>query len=71
MQILYDAEADVLTFMLHDAPPFDSIEEDGGLIISYSKSHDPVSVEVLSALKRGLIDPSQTSLPLRIISENF
>ena len=64
MQIRYDSEADVLTFVLRDLPPFDSVEESGGLIISYSKDREPVSVEILSASRRGLIDPKQTTLPI-------
>ena len=64
MQIRYDSEAGVLTFVFRDLPPFDSIEESGGLIISYAKDREPVSVEILSASRRGLIDPSQTAFPI-------
>lgn len=64
MQIRYDSEADVLTFVFRDLPPFDSVEEAGGLIISYAKDQEPVSVEILSASRRGLIDPKQTTVPI-------
>ena len=64
MQIRYDANVDVLTFVLRDLPPADSVAESGGLIIAYGKDHDPVSVEILSASRRGMIDPNQTTFQI-------
>ena len=34
MKVKYDSDADVLVFVVRDAPPVDSIEEAGGIIVS-------------------------------------
>ena len=44
MRIQYDAEADILFLVLGDGPPVDSVEEPGGVIISYGEDGEPVSI---------------------------
>ena len=68
MRIQYDPDADVLVLVLGDAPPADAIEEPGGVIISYSEDHEPVTVEFLAASKRGLLKPVQIAEPLQAVS---
>ena len=52
MNIRYDSESDVLLLILRDLPPVDSVEEPGGVIISYGEDAAPVSVELLHASTR-------------------
>ena len=68
MRIRYDSDADVLIIVLRDVPPFDSTEEPGGIIISYGEDRAPVSVELLGASERGLMEPGQSSVPLQHVS---
>ncbi len=68
MRINYDPDADVLVLVLRDAPPLDSIEEPGGVIIAYGDDGAPVSVEFLGASERGLLDPAQSNVPLQHVS---
>ncbi len=62
MRIQYDTEADVLLLLLRDDPPVDSIEEPGGVIISYGDDKEAVSVEFLNASARKLIRPGEVSV---------
>lgn len=64
MRIQYDSEADVLLLVLRDDPPVDAIEEPGGVIVSYGKDKEPVSVEFLNASIRKLIRPGEVSVTL-------
>ncbi len=65
MRIRYDAEADVLLFVLRDLPPVDAVEEPGGVIISYGEDGEPVSVEFMHALARRLIRTGEISITLQ------
>jgi uncharacterized protein YuzE len=64
MKVNYDAEADVLIFVMKEAAPCNAISEPGGVIVSYDENSEPVSVEFLSASKRKLFNPSETSLQI-------
>jgi uncharacterized protein YuzE len=64
MKVKYDAEADVLIFVMKEASPCNAISEPGGVIISYDENSEPVSVEFLSASKRQLFNPGETSLQI-------
>jgi len=68
MRIRYDPDADVLFFVLREAPPVDAIEEPGGVIVSYGEDGEPVSVEFLNASVRQLIRPGEVSVTLQTIS---
>jgi uncharacterized protein YuzE len=65
MKIRYDREADVLLLILKDAPPVDSIEDPGGIIVSYGENNEPLSVEFLNASARKWIVPGETSIPIQ------
>ena len=52
MNVKYDAEADVLIFIIKDAPPCEAISKPGGVIISYDENAEPVSIEFLNASKQ-------------------
>lgn len=67
MKIRYDSQADVMIFILSDKPPVDSLEEHGGVIISYGEDRELVSVEFLQASRRELLDIQQTSIPLSVV----
>jgi len=62
MKVKYDAEADILIFILKDDFPYNAISEEGGVIVSYSQANEPVSIEFLNASKRQLFNPSETNL---------
>jgi len=62
MQIRYDSEAAVLLLVLRDSPPVDTVEEPGGVIISYGEDGEPVSVEFLCASARHLIRAGEISV---------
>jgi len=62
MKVKYDAEADILIFILQDSLPYNAISEPGGVIVSYDESNEPVSIEFLNASKRQLFHPSETNL---------
>ena len=62
MRIQYDAEADILFLVLGDGPPVDSVEEPGGVIISYGEDGEPVSVEFLHASVRSLTPAGEVSV---------
>ena len=65
MKIRYDQDADILLFSLRDEPPVDAIEEPGGVILSYGEDGEPVSVEILNASTRHLIQPGEVSVTLQ------
>ena len=65
MKVKYDSDADVLVFVVRDAPPVDSIEEVGGIIVSYGKDGEPVTVEFLNASKRKLIKSGEINISLQ------
>jgi len=44
MRIQYDAEADILLFVLRDLPPVDAVEEPGGVVISYGEDGEATDV---------------------------
>jgi uncharacterized protein YuzE len=49
MKVKYDAEADILIFILQGDLPYDAISEQGGVIVSYNEAKEPVSIEFLNA----------------------
>lgn len=65
MRIRYDPEADVLLLILRDGPPVDAVEEPGGVIVSYGEDGEPVSVELLNASARQLMEPGEVSVTLQ------
>ena len=65
MRIRYDVEADVLMLALRDGAPVDSVEEPGGVIISYGEDGEPVSVEFLHASARYLTAAGEVSVTLQ------
>ena len=64
MKFKYDAEADILMFMLGDRFPVNAISEAGGVIVSYDENDEPVSIEVLNASKRKLFNPQDLMLAI-------
>lgn len=66
MEIRYDSQADIMVLVLSGNAPVDSIEEPGGVIISYGVDHEPVSVEFLQASKREFISRGQKSIPFKV-----
>ena len=70
MKIRYDQDADILLFSLRDEPPVDAIEEPGGVILSYGEDGEPVSVEILNASIRHLIQPGEVSVTLQTSEMN-
>ena len=64
MKVKYDAEADILIFILRDAFPANAISEPGGVIVSYDETEEPVSIEVLNASKRQLFNPQELILTI-------
>jgi uncharacterized protein YuzE len=62
VKIRYDPDSDVLIMILRDDPPVDAIEEPGGVIVSYGEDKEPVSVELLNASSRKLIQPDEISV---------
>ena len=65
MRIKYDPDADVLIWVLRDLPPVDAVEEPGGVIISYGQDGQPVSIELLNASARQLVDRGALSVTLQ------
>ena len=62
MKIRYEPDSDVLIMILREDPPVDAIEEPGGVIVSYGEDKEPVSVELLNASLRKLIQPDEISV---------
>jgi uncharacterized protein YuzE len=65
MKIRYDPDADVLMLVLRNNPPVDTIEEPGGVIVSYGEDGEPVSVEFLNASARELTLPGEISVTIQ------
>ncbi|MHB8232489.1 MAG: DUF2283 domain-containing protein [bacterium] len=65
MKVKYDPEADILIFFMKDEPPVDSIEEAGGVIISYGQGGEPVTIEFLNASQHNLVNPDELSITLQ------
>lgn len=65
MRIRYDAEADILLFVLRDEPPVNALEEPGGVIISYGEDGEPVSLELLHVAARRLIKAGELAVTLQ------
>jgi len=65
MRVKYDPDADILIFILRDAPPVDAIEEPGGVIVSYGGDGNPVSIEFMNASSRHLIHKEGFSVTLQ------
>jgi uncharacterized protein YuzE len=64
MKVKYEAEADILMFIMLDQPPANAIAEPDGVIVSYSATHQPVSIELLNASKRQLFNPAEMNLTI-------
>ena len=64
MKVKYDAEADILIFILRDVFPANAISEPGGVIVSYDETEEPVSIEFLNASKRQLFNPQELILTI-------
>ena len=64
MKVKYDAEADILMFMMRDEFPANAISEPGGVIVSYDENDEPVSIEILNASKRKLFNPQDLMLTI-------
>ncbi|MEG4515631.1 MULTISPECIES: DUF2283 domain-containing protein [unclassified Microcoleus] len=64
MKVKYDAEADILIFILRDAFPANAISEPGAVILSYDENDEPVSIEFLNASKRKLFNPQELILTI-------
>lgn len=64
MKVKYDAEADILIFILRDAFLANAISEPGGVIVSYDENDEPVSIEFLNASKRQLLNPQELMLTI-------
>ena len=62
MKVKYDAETDILIFILQDDLPYEALSEQGGVIVSYKEAQEPISIEFLNASKRQLFNPSETNL---------
>jgi uncharacterized protein YuzE len=62
VKIKYEPDSDVLIVILREDPPVDAIEEPGGVIVSYGEDKEPVSVELLNASLRKLIQPDEVSV---------
>ena len=65
MKLRYDPEADVLMLILRSDPPVDAVEEPGGVIVSYGDDGQPVTVELLNAAARGLIESGELSVTIQ------
>ncbi|NJL90137.1 MAG: DUF2283 domain-containing protein [Coleofasciculaceae cyanobacterium SM2_1_6] len=64
MKVKYDAEADILIFILGDGFPVNAISEPGGVIVSYDESDRPLSIEFLNASQRQLLNPQELNLTI-------
>ena len=64
MKVKYDAEADILIFILGDGFPANAISETGGVIVSYDESDRPLSIEFLNASQRQLLNPQELNLTI-------
>ncbi|MHB1679571.1 MAG: DUF2283 domain-containing protein [bacterium] len=62
MKVKYDQDADAIIFFLRDDPPVDAIEEAGGVIVSYGKDGEPVTVEFMNASLHNLVTANELSV---------
>jgi uncharacterized protein YuzE len=62
VKIKYEPDSDVLIMILREDPPVDAIEEPGGVIVSYGEDKEPVSVELLNASLRKLIQSDEVTV---------
>jgi uncharacterized protein YuzE len=65
VRVRYDSEADVLRLILRNGAPVDAVEEPGGVIVSYGEDGEPVTVELLNASARGLIESGELNITLQ------
>ena len=65
MKIKYSADADILMLILRDDPPVDSVEEPEGIIVSYGEDGSPVSIELLNASIRHLVQPGEVNITVQ------
>ena len=52
MKVIYDAEVDALSLILHDTPVNESDEVRPGVILDYDVAGNVVGLEILNASKR-------------------
>lgn len=64
MKVHYDAESDLLMFIMLDQPPSNALSEPGGVIVSYYNDNEPISIEFLNASQRKLFNPAEMSLTI-------
>jgi uncharacterized protein YuzE len=64
MKVHYDAESDILMFIMLDQPPANAVSEPGGVIVSYNESNEPISIEFLNASQRQLFNPAEMNLTI-------
>ncbi|MHB1646938.1 MAG: DUF2283 domain-containing protein [bacterium] len=64
MKVKYEQDADVIIFFLREDPPVDAIEEAGGVIVSYGKDGEPVTVEFMNASLHNLVTANELSITL-------
>jgi len=64
MKVHYDAESDILMFIMLDQPPSNAISEPSGVIVSYNENNEPVSIEFLNASQRQLLNPAEMNLTI-------
>ena len=64
MRARYDPEADVLVVLVRSEAPMDSVEEPGGVVVSYGEDGEPVSVEFLNAAARKLVHGGGVTITL-------
>ena len=64
MKIKYDQQSDILTIILREAFPVNSISEPEGVIISYDETDEPISLEFLNSSQWKIIDPEEIALTI-------
>ncbi len=64
MNVKYNAEADILIFILREGFPVNGISEPGGIIVSYDENEELLSIEFLNATKRQLFNPKDRQLAI-------
>ncbi len=62
MRFKYDPESDILLIGISDDPPVDALEEPGGVIISYGKQGNPVTIEFRNATVKNLIKQGEVNI---------
>jgi uncharacterized protein YuzE len=64
MRIRSDSDADVLVVVVRAEAAMDSVEEPGGVVVSYGEDGRPVSVEFLHAAVRNLVQADGLTVTL-------